>query len=249
MIGKMKLGKQAPAVDPRVPHLSDRCKLARPLPAVDWTPAVKAFTALGNNQYGDCTAAAALHTAQTLLANASGSSWVPTDQDALNLYAATSGFPKVDEGAVELDVLKYWASTGIPTPAGQDTIAFTTLNPRNLDELKLSIQWFGSAYIGVAMPLSCQTQGHLWDVPAGGTKGAGAPNSWGGHALCLLAYDDKTFTAISWGEKYKMTYAFAQTYIDEAYAVLSRHWLDVAGIAPSNIGWQELQADMKAITG
>ncbi|MGA7781153.1 MAG: hypothetical protein WCA85_26070 [Paraburkholderia sp.] len=241
----MKLGKLPARHDPRVPHLSRHMMVGVPKPAVDWTGAVKSWPMLANDVHGDCTAAAAYHISQLWRANSSLDAWQPTDQEALALYSATSGFPKVDEGAVEMDVLRYWSTFGIGTDIGTETIAFTSLNPQNLDELKLSIQWFGAAYLGVALPLSAQTQTE-WDVVAGADS-LTAPGSWGGHAVCAVAYDETSFTVVTWGALKKVTPAFMQKYLDEAYAVVSRDWLADSGISPPGLDWAALTRDMEAI--
>ncbi|QGZ66336.1 hypothetical protein [Paraburkholderia acidisoli] len=124
---------------------------------MDWMTAVKSWNSLGNDRYGCCTAAAAFHIVQTWFAN-NGVDFQPTEAQTLALYSATSDFPKEDDGAVETRVLAYWSATGIPTPDGTDTIAFSALMPTNLNELKLSIEYFGAAYIGINLPISAQTQ-------------------------------------------------------------------------------------------
>lgn len=242
----MRLGRKAAVLDPRVPHLSKHMRMVQPKPAVDWMGAVKRWDCLGNDRYGCCTAAAAFHVAQTWLAN-NGVEFAPTEDATLALYAATSDFPKEDDGAVESRVLTYWCSTGIPTPKGIETIAFAALTPTNLNELKLSIENFGAAYIGVGLPISAQTQ-DVWDVPAGGAVGDGAPGSWGGHAVPLLAYDETGFTCVTWGKPMKMTNAFLQAYCEEAYALISSDWLAKSGVSPSGLDLPGLMQDLQSIT-
>lgn len=245
MHATMKLGKQPPAADPRTPHVSKLMRMVQPKPAVDWTSAVKAWDCLGNDVHGDCTAAAAYHLVQTWLCN-NGFDFAPSTDQTLALYSATSDYPKADNGAVESQVLHYWSTVGIPTSFNTDVITFASLNPQNLDELKLSIEWFGGCYIGVALPLSAQTQ-TVWDVPAGGLAGNGAPGSWGGHAICLVAYDETSFTCVTWGKLLKITPAFLQAYCDEAYAVASRNWLADSGISPPGLNWDGLTKELSAI--
>lgn len=242
----MKLGKLAPVVDYRVPHLSRRMMAVKPKPAVDWTKAVDSWGALANDQIGDCTAAAAYHLIQAWRAN-NFSKWQPTDADAIALYSATSGYPQTDEGAVESEVLKYWSTTGVPGDGITDTIAFCRLFEKNLDELRLSIEYFGGVYLGVALPLSAQGQA-VWDVaPPGTPADQTAAGSWGGHAICAVAYDETSFTVVTWGALMKVTPAFMAAYLDEAYAVVSKEWLDVAGITPPGLSWPQLQADMASL--
>jgi hypothetical protein len=241
-----RLGKLAPAVDPRVPHLFDRVALLQPKPAVDWTKAVSAFPMMGNDVAGDCTCAAAYHQAQIWTGNSQGSTWQPEDKLALDLYSTLGGYPKVDAGLRVIDLLRYWAAKGIQTDKGQEIIAFARLNPQNLNELRCSIEWFGGVYIGVALPLVAQSQA-VWDVSASAAPALTKPNSWGGHAICLPAYDQDGFTAVTWGRLMGATNAFMQTYCDEAYALISRDWLDAKGISPPGLDWAALQADMASL--
>jgi hypothetical protein len=243
----MRLGRKRGAPDALVPPLMKHMMAVQPKPAVDWMKAVKQWDCLGNDRYGCCTAAAAYHIAQTWLINNSFE-FQPTEEATLALYAATSDFPKEDDGAVESRVLAYWCATGIPTSVGTEKIAFAALTPTNLNELKLSIEYFGAAYIGVDLPISAQTQA-VWDLPAGGAVGDGAPGSWGGHAVPLLAYDETGFTCVSWGQPLKMTNAFLQAYCEEAYALISWDWLADSGISPPGLNMAALQAELKAITG
>jgi hypothetical protein len=243
----MRLGRKPAHHDPRVPHLSKHMMLVQPKPAVDWTPAVKAWDCLGNDVHGDCTAAAAYHLIQTWLNNNS-IDFSPTTEQALALYAATSDYPKEDDGAVESQVLHYWSTVGVPTSFNADVVTFASLVPANLDELRLAIENFGGCYIGVALPLSAQTQSE-WDVPAAGLTGVGEPGSWGGHAIPLVAYDETSFTCVTWGRLIKITPAFLRAYCDEAYAVISRNWLADSGISPPGLNWDGLLADLKAIQG
>lgn len=245
----MKLGRLAPKPGVVAPNLGAHMKLGMtiPKPSVDWTGAVKSWSPLGNLTTSDCTCAAAYHVAQAWRANSSKDEWQPTDQQALDLYGAVTGYPKVDEGAVEIDVLNHWAKIGIPTDIGTETIAFAALEPTNLNEIKLSIQYFGAAYIGVSLPISAQTMSE-WDVPVGGAVGDGAPGTWGGHALPLLAYDETGFVTVTWGKVMRMTNAFLQAYCEEAYALISEDFLSDAGISPTGLNMAALKAELRALT-
>jgi hypothetical protein len=227
----MKLGRRPHAPDPRVPHLAHRMSMVQPKPAVDWTPVVQQWGMLANDQHGDCTAAAALHIIQLWLAN-NGIEYTPTDAEALQLYSETSDYPRIDHGTTEIEVLKYRVTTGIPTSIGTDCVTFASLNPRNLDELRLSVEWFGATYLGVSLPLTAQTQ-DVRDIVS--ITGDGAPGSWGDHAIPAVAYDQQTFTVISWGKPLKVTNAFMLEYLEEAYAVVSEDWLADSGLAPPSL--------------
>jgi hypothetical protein len=241
----MKLGKHPPKVDPRVPKLSNHMMASIAAPAVDWSKPVKSWSMLANDVAGDCTAAAAYHLAQCWLAN-NGIDFEPTDAQALALYAATSAYPTADNGAVELDVLRHWSIVGVPTSIGTETISFASLNPANLNELRLSVQYFGGVYLGVALPLTAQMQDE-WDVVPDAPSNLTAPNSWGGHAVCAVAYDAAAFTIVTWGKLVKVTNAFMQKYCDEAYAVVSQDWLANSGISPPGLNWDGLQRELEAM--
>ena len=51
-------------------------------------------------------------------------------------------------------------------------------------------------------------------------------------------------TCITWGVKKRMTWAFFAQYCDEAYAPLSRDWVNAQGIDPSGVDLASLTADL-----
>jgi hypothetical protein len=242
----MKLGKLAARHDPRVPHLFKHMQMQIPAASMDWTKPVKQWGMCANDRYGCCTAAAIEHLEILWLAN-TGFDYQPTDEVTLALYAATSDFPKADDGAVETTVLQYLVKNGLPNCVGNDKFAYATLNPKNLDELKLSIQYLGGAYIGVELPITAQTQDDEWDVVPGASAEIAGPNTWGGHSVCLVAYDETTFTCVTWGKTLKITNAFMQEYVDEAYGIVAGSWVANSGISPPGLNMAGLMAEMKAI--
>ncbi len=118
-------------------------------------------------------------------------------------------------------MLNYWRQKGI---AGHKILGFAALDPRHVEQIKQSVYLFGGTYIGVQLPLSAQDQ-DTWDVPPSGPIGNGEPGSWGGHAVCVVAYNAKGLWVVTWGKLLFMTWAFWQTYCDEAYAVFSTDML------------------------
>jgi hypothetical protein len=243
---QFKLGRKPAVTDPRIPHLSKHMRMVQPKPAVDWSGPVKDWGMLGNDIAGDCTCAAVLHQMLVWEAN-NDSSWAPTTAEALDLYSAITGYPAQDEGAVEADVLRYWATNGVQGGNGLDTIAYAALNPRNLDELRLTVENFGGVYLGLALPLTAQTQS-VFDVTSAGLAGDGAPGSWGGHAVIAVAYDVDSWQLVTWGKLMKATNAWMLAYLEEAWAVVSSDWLAKSGISPSGLDMAALMADMQSIT-
>jgi hypothetical protein len=248
----MKLGKANPVHDPRTLLLANYLAPGAlpPIPAqyiYATNIGANAWGMMDNDKIGDCTCAAAGHLIMEWTDD-NGQLITPADQAIINAYAAITGYNPVtganDNGANETDVLNYWRSTGI---AGHSILAYAALEPQNHNHIMESVFLFGGCYIGLALPLSAQTQ-NVWSVPPGGAKGKGAAGSWGGHAVPVIGYDSHGLTVITWGATKKMTWSFWNTYCDESYAIISS---DFAGTKPAPNGFDlaALQADLKEIVG
>src|SRR5271169_5820409 len=247
---KLKLGKQPVRHDPRTLLFASYTTpaLPAPPPAVNLAAEVKnRWGMMDNDQLGDCTCAAAGHLIMEWTANAS-KMVTPPDSAIVDAYSAITGYnPKTganDNGANELDVLNYWRQTGI---GGHKIEAFVALEPSNKTHVMDGIWIFGGCYIGVALPKSAQAQTsnkQPWSVPPSGTSGDGAPGSWGGHAVPVVAYDSRGLTVVTWGALQTMTWGFWATYCDEAYAILSTDYINGNKQAPQGFSLQQLQADL-----
>lgn len=250
---RMKLGKRTPHHDPRTLQMAKYLK-AEYLPQIpdakDWTPQGVDWGMMLNDNIGDCTCAAAGHLIMEWTGNTGKVTEVP-DNNILQAYEAVSGYdpsdPQSDQGAVETDVLNYWRQSGI---SGHKILAYAALEPNNQDHVRLSIWLFGGCYIGLALPFSAQTQ-DVWAVPPGGTVASGAPSSWGGHAVPVVAYDQAGLTVITWGAAKRMTWGFWQAYCDEAYAVLSDDFMKNGPngmISPNGIDLNTLTNDLSLVS-
>ena len=247
---RMKLGKGPAVRDPRTLQLAKYLRPAAlpPPPAqVDWATKVASWPMMGNDTIGDCTTAAAGHCIEEWTTDAGDPVVVP-DAAIVAAYSAVSGYDprtgKGDVGATEISVLNYWRQTGI---GGHTIRAYAALTPGNLDHVRDAVSLFGNCYIGLLLPLSAQTQA-LWSVPPGGAVGQGAPGSWGGHAVPVVAYDAEGLTVVTWGALKRMTWQFWSAYCDEAYALLSDDFL-TAGETPAGIDLASLQQDLQEVTG
>jgi hypothetical protein len=251
---KLKLGKHPARHDPRTLLLASYATPALPAPPATMNLAKKVkgpWGMMDNDQLGDCTCAAAGHLIMEWTANAQSKMFTPPDQQIVDAYSAITGYNPTtganDNGAVELDVLNYWRQQGI---AGHKVAAFMALEPSNHTHVMDAVWIFGGCYIGLALPKTAQAQTsnkQIWSVPPAGTGGDGAPGSWGGHAVPVVAYDSRSLTVVTWGALQTMTWGFWAAYCDEAYAILSPDFLQQKGgqtVAPSGFNLAQLQADL-----
>ena len=245
----VKLGKAPARHDNRTLQAAKYFQALPPAPVrCDWSGKASPFGQMLNNELGDCTAAAAGHLVQIWTA-ANGNQVILPDADILTFYELCSGYnpadPSTDQGAVELDVLNKWRQVGL---ADRKISAYAALQLANREHLRLAVSLTGGAYLGGQLPVSAQSQ-EVWAVPAGGTTGNGAPGTWGGHAVPAVAYDETGVTVITWGALLTMTWEFFDTYVDEAYCVLSGEWAQGGAAAPSGMDLAELSSDLAQVTG
>jgi hypothetical protein len=248
---KLKLGKQAARHDPRTLLLASYITAALPAPPASFDLSAKVGSSWGmmdNDQIGDCTCAAAGHLLMEWTANAGKKMFTPTDKQIVAAYSAITGYNPTtganDNGANEIDVLNYWRQSGI---AAHKIGAYAALEPSNHSNVMDAVYIFEGCYIGLSLPISAQAQTQNqqpWSVPPGGTTGDGAPGSWGGHAVPVVAYDARTLTVVTWGALQVMTWSFWDAYCDESYAIISNDYLNGKTQAPQGFSLQELQADL-----
>jgi len=249
---KMKLGKKPRRYDRRTLRLARYFTPALPAPPAQWknsgTVTEWGMMLNGPNTYGqgipkqglgDCTIAGVAHAVQVWTLKAG----MVTEPDALVLkyYEQWDGYnprnPRSDQGGEELTVLKDWRKQGF---GSHKLLAFADPDPQDELHVRQSIYLFGGLYIGVALPISAQTQ-DVWDVASGPH---GQPGSWGGHAVFVPDYDADGLTCITWGQLKRMTWAFWGTYCDEAHALLSPEWQP-----PPGFNLAALKADLAQVTG
>lgn len=242
----MKLGRKAIKTDSRTLALGDYLKpsLPAPPPAKDWTCGITDWGVMLNDKLGDCTIAGVAHAVQ-VWSRCTGSEITVPDATVLSYFEKWDGYnpadPSTDTGGIELDVLNNWRQQGFD---GHTLLAFADPKVANLDEIRQSITLFGGVYIGLALPLTAQTQ-DVWDVvPSGGAKAK--KGSWGGHCVFVPQYDEKGFTCITWGKPKTMTLAFWKKYCDEAHTLFGQNWLSAKG-APSGFDQPQLQTDLGLI--
>jgi hypothetical protein len=247
----VKLGKKRAVFDPRTFKLS---KYLRKLPiapaAANWLK-LPSWPMYGNDTLGDCVEAAAGHIIDLCESYTAPTNPEPTTAQIIKAYSGCAGYVPgeswTDNGTDMLSFLKYWRNIGV---GGHKILAYMSLTPGDLAELKLAIWLFGSAFIGVQLPVSAQGASE-WSVP-NGFGGAGAPGSWGGHCIPVGAYSGTQparfrNTVVTWGQTLTMSDYFYRVYNDEAYAVLSQDWMNAHGVAPNMFDLSTLEADLASL--
>jgi len=248
----MKFGKLPAKYDPRTLVYSDYI-LPDLMPEV-LPPSVYWFKKLPtnwgkmkNDVLNDCTCATAGHQIMNWTANANLLKTVP-DEEIIKTYTAVSGYdPQTgakDQGAFLVEVLKYWRKNEI---GGGMIDGFVVLERKNIREVMESVYMFGGCSIGLQLPATVLNKSS-WVVPSMGPAGVGVPNASLSHAVPVVGYDTRFFYVVSWGGIIPMTYEFYRTYSDEAYAAVSKDWLNAQGKNPLGFDLEKMLADVKNIT-
>ncbi|MEZ0090105.1 hypothetical protein [Streptacidiphilus sp. EB129] len=216
---------------------------AAPLPAppasVDWASGVSTWPMDGNDQYGDCTMAAAAHLIQSWNAQTKEQDPVPTAQQVVDQYFTLSGGQ--DSGLAESDVLKAWQTGGL---WGNQVVAYAPVNVHALTAIRQTIALFGGVYAGIQVPSNAQQQfqaGQPWTLDPGWQS---QPIE-GGHAIPLLGYDADWLYVITWGAVQKVAWDWWSTYSDEAWAVLAQQYREAGTV--NGIDLATLTADLKGV--
>lgn len=245
----VRLGRNPKREDPRTLKLRDYLSpytLPEIPPMMNWGSAVPDWGMMQNDILGDCTAAAAGHIILSHTANRDAPIIV-SDTDILKVYEATGGYvpgdPSTDNGAVEIDVLNYWRNTGI---AGHHILAYASIDTTNAAMVREAIYLFGAIYAGVRLPISAQNQ-DVWSVTDRTFQGDAAINSWGGHAVPLVGFDDAAYSCVTWGAQKWMTEEWFRVYAEEAYALVSIDWSPPDAVAPNRFNLEQLKADLNLL--
>jgi hypothetical protein len=243
MLGKLPVRK-----DPRTLSFAryvDRLALPKPPAKMNMGHLVHDWPMYGNDHLGDCTCAAAGHMIEAWTADSHGHAVEITEAAVETAFDNVKVTDPVthEQGAYELDVLNYWRKTGFGT---HKIGAFAEVPIHDHTMVRTAAWLFGGLYIGIALPITAQTQ-EVWDWTHS-LSGAAAPGSWGGHAVNVMDYGPQDLTVVTWGQPKLMTWAFWDRYVDEVYCILSTDFLN-AGVAPNGFDLHALQADLALLVG
>lgn len=249
-----KLGKAPRRIDPRTLKMARYMNLAAlpPAPAsCNLLSKVTNFGSMLNDDIGDCTIAGAGHMVQCWTAEAGKQVIIP-DAEIQAAYTEITGYnpadPNTDTGAVEIDVLNYWRTTGI---GGHKIGAYAALPLSDPEYLKQSIYLLGGAYAGFDLPTYVENA-KSWLAPTVIEKirNQTTPGSWGGHAVPFVAYDEKYIYIVSWGIIVPVAWAFvfgSTPYCDELYGILSADQLCDSGLTPAGLNNAQIEKDLHLI--
>lgn len=197
----------------------------------------------GNDQIGDCTCVCIAHMLMLVTVH-TGAMVTPTTADVIAAYSAITGYPQAgDNGAAITDVLNYWRDMGI---SGHKILAWGSIDPSNLTEVRQGVWLFGGVDIGANMPQSAMDQfnnGQPWNAvsPDGGNVG--------GHSIPLFGYGADGGTVVTWGQTQQLNWDWWDQYVDEAYVVITQDWINaITKTTPSGFDLATLQADLASIS-
>ncbi len=246
-----KLGWKPGPSDPRTLRLENYTTPDLPAPPerVDWMGKVDRWPLLGNDRMGNCVWVSTAHLVQGWTTYASGTPILIPERDVVDAYSRVTGYDPAtganDNGTRSLDALNYWRKTGV---GGRRIVAYVKVDHRNDDQIKAAINLFGGIYIAAQLPLAAQAQFRArktW-TPTSGRNGR--RGSWGGHAMHLGQYGKTGVVVSTWGRTQRASWSWWDSYISEAFAVVSTDWLDrLGGRSPQGLDLDQLLADLRKV--
>ena len=234
-----KLGRTPARRDPRTLQLKNYIRpQLLPFPEQRlWQTAIDDWGVMGNEAYGNCVIATAAHAILSWQANETGDKRRITDSAVIDLSREMGAL----DGYAILDRLKYWRKIGM---WANDIWAFAAIKQGDETEIRIAVNEFGAADIGINLPNAWKSQ-DIW------TTGHGRqyePGSWGGHSVPIVGYDPTGVYVVTWGEIVRITWQALPVYCDEAYACIDPIWISRNAKNPAGIDLTTLHADLQAIT-
>lgn len=233
-----KLGA-LPAVKPAaLDYLDVYAKGRLPSPPATWEVPQAVYPIDGNDQYGDCTIAAAAHLLEAWDVDVHEHDHVPGEKEIVSTYFKLTGGE--DTGLVEADVLSTWRRHGL---FGGMIQAYCPVNPRNLLQLHQAVAFYGGCYLGIEVPASAQEQfanNEMW------TYVQGSPIE-GGHAVPALGYGPHGGLHVAtWGGVAVLSAGFLAHFLTEAWVILP-HQLVEAKKDQLGLDLKTLQEDLAKV--
>ena len=212
-------------------------KLPPPPPQAHYGALVHDFPMFLNDQFGDCTVAAAAHLVQVWNAIANEHDPVPTDDEVRATYFGLTGGQ--DTGLVEANVLKAWHQSGF---WGRKIAGYAPVQHDSLTAVHQSVAFYGGCYLGIVVTEQMERQfaaGEQWTPDPNGQV-------LGGHAVPIVGYDQHELWVVTWGKLQSITYPFLGAMVEEAWCVLPDQFQE-RGHGPREIAWADLQKDLARV--
>ena len=201
--------------------------------------------------FNDCTIAAAAHMTQLWTASV-GPELKFSDGDVTAAYKYFVGEDTKKDLKMR-DVLEYWRTAGIGNHKIQ---AYGQIQNQNVKQVKYSITLLGGCYIGLGLPSALfdqhtdptTVQGGKWGSVPNPPVGDYTPNPENGHAIAGVGFDDTWLYFVTWGKQIQMTWQFLNTYMDEAWGLVSADWISTgSGKSPSGFDLTGLGFALEAV--
>ncbi len=233
---------------PERPRVRMDAVLGTSPPAFSYYYTIPSIGMLMNDTLGDCVIAADGHIVEQQTFFGQRAEVEVTDAEALTGYEVVGGYvvgnPATDKGCAVPSGLAYLQKTGM---AGVKIAAYGQVDVSAITKVQTAVSQFGAVDIGMNFPNSAMTQfndGQVWDVVAndGGNDG--------GHCVLVCGYDAAYLYVYTWGKVQRMTYAFWDAYVEEAWPVVSTSWVDTyTGVDVEGVDLEALGAEYTAVTG
>jgi hypothetical protein len=229
-------------------------QLPQTKPETDWFDGIDFASGpdpmLGNNDAGNCVEVSAFQIARARAHHAWGpNSYLPTTAGCLGLYTQRTGYtpPGMGSGTNTNEFMAWWATQGLPlgNPANDlDVIGWTHAD---LADTPVAIDLAGPVRITLALPEALlQAPVSAWgDAPGTGT--GWEPGGWGQHSIAVGGQRDGYLNGETWAEQVWMHPDFLSRYWLATDVALSRFWITTTGLAPSDLDWASLSADVASL--
>lgn len=232
--------------DPERPTLRIdlRTDAPTPPPNIDWSKVIDNWPMFKNDALGDCGPACEGHAVELTSKVLAGTEANITDNDVVTFYSDVSGYNPAtgenDNGVMMDDMLSHERKDGL---AGRKPVAYGLVHVSK-DNIKRAINAFGCLHAGVTLQVAQQQQtdnGGPWDYVSGS-------DTWGGHAILLVGYNDQGVILISWGMALLATWAWVSHCLDEIWAVIYQEHLGTEQFEV-NADVSDIEIQFKALTG
>jgi hypothetical protein len=227
---------------------------------VDHLSAVKYVGMMLNDYLGCCTCSSDGHIVQGLTTYGQGHEVDVPDSAVLLAYEAAGYDPNAplvngqnptDQGWTVPDALSYLRRTGMD---GHKIAFYGQVPVSDTRKVALACYEFGYLSIGLNLPNSAMAQfnegpaqGHsrpVWSlVPNDGGND-------GGHCVAVCGINSTGPVAWTWGASVQMTWGFWHKYVEEAWAVISRDWVNSkTGTDPIGVNLAVLGQEVQSVLG